>query len=548
MKAEKPERKHLELEVTDFGPIARAKIELRPLTVFVGPSNTGKSYMAILVYALHKFFRNNTHRLTPGANPYFRLSPDPAAGSITGEDANRIKEWAVTDVAKAIVDNRTALDIPPEITNLIWNRIARLEGVVLSQEIARCFAIDSRYLKRQHSSSNPQVCIRLNLPSTIASEHGDWHFLWSDYNVFRLNKAKTNSVVITGKLYDECIANLKPIIYRHYDIKSTIPEFPDLFFTPLGDDEFTQYGAEQFISSVAREFIEPAIAPLLSKNDAGDTEIPYGSARILLALQRLNFHYLPADRSGVMHAHQVVVRSLIRSAARGGLSDESPLPALSGVLADFLEGIISIADRAQRPSLSAQIAHQVEKEILRGIIKPDELAIDYPAFSYQPAGGKQVLPLMNTSSMISELAPVVLYLRHIVQTDDTLIIEEPEAHLHPAMQREFTRQIATMVHAGIRVIITTHSEWVLEEIANLVYLSDIPQAKATDVEHSELALTRDEVGVWLFEPKNRPRGSVVREVPLNVDTGSFDSGFNEVSRELYNKWASIVSLVNGGTG
>ena len=46
--------KSLELTVTNFGPIAEAKVELRPLTVFVGPSNTGKSYMAGLIYAMHR--------------------------------------------------------------------------------------------------------------------------------------------------------------------------------------------------------------------------------------------------------------------------------------------------------------------------------------------------------------------------------------------------------------------------------------------------------------------------------------------------------------
>ena len=56
MATKKKERKPMELEVSDFGPIVRAKIDLRPLTVFVGPSNTGKSYLAILIYALHKFF------------------------------------------------------------------------------------------------------------------------------------------------------------------------------------------------------------------------------------------------------------------------------------------------------------------------------------------------------------------------------------------------------------------------------------------------------------------------------------------------------------
>ena len=44
------------LSVKDFGPIAEATIDLRPLTEFVGASSTGKSYLAILLYALHRFF------------------------------------------------------------------------------------------------------------------------------------------------------------------------------------------------------------------------------------------------------------------------------------------------------------------------------------------------------------------------------------------------------------------------------------------------------------------------------------------------------------
>ena len=62
--------KSLELTVTNFGPIAEAKVELRPLTVFVGPSNTGKSYMAGLIYAMQRFFTN--------------LSDEPEFGSIHG--------------------------------------------------------------------------------------------------------------------------------------------------------------------------------------------------------------------------------------------------------------------------------------------------------------------------------------------------------------------------------------------------------------------------------------------------------------------------------
>ena len=44
------------VSVKDFGPIEQANVSLRPLTVFVGPSNTGKTYLATLLYALHRIF------------------------------------------------------------------------------------------------------------------------------------------------------------------------------------------------------------------------------------------------------------------------------------------------------------------------------------------------------------------------------------------------------------------------------------------------------------------------------------------------------------
>ena len=42
----------MKLTVKNFGPIGEAKdIRISPMTLFVGPSNTGKSYLAVLLYA-----------------------------------------------------------------------------------------------------------------------------------------------------------------------------------------------------------------------------------------------------------------------------------------------------------------------------------------------------------------------------------------------------------------------------------------------------------------------------------------------------------------
>ena len=243
-----------------------------------------------------------------------------------------------------------------------------------------------------------------------------------------------------------------------------------------------------------------------------------------------------------MHAHRVVVGSLIGQAARAGLKRDTLLPRLSGVLVDFLEQLIGLEEprlagaRRHRESL----AEQIEKEILQGEIRTARSPVGHPEFFYRPEGWKEDLGLMNTSTMVSELAPVVLYLRYVVRPGETLIIEEPESHLHPALQVEFTRHLAAAVRAGVRVIITTHSEWVLQELANLVRLSELPKSRREGIGGGPYALDREQLGVWLFEPKKRPKGSVVREIPFDPNVGNFDSGFDTVATGTYNDQAEII--------
>ena len=186
----------------------------------------------------------------------------------------------------------------------------------------------------------------------------------------------------------------------------------------------------------------------------------------------------------------------------------------------------------------------METQMLGGEIRIDSNPVGYPSFFYRPNKWEYDLPLMNASSMVSELAPVVLYLRHIVQQGDTLIIEEPESALHPAMQVEFTRLLAAAVKSGIRIIITTHSEWVLEELANLVLMSELPEERREGLAGADLALSANDVGAWFFEPKaEADGGTVVKEMPLDREMGTFPSGFGLVTHDLYNRWVEISSRV-----
>ena len=187
---------------------------------------------------------------------------------------------------------------------------------------------------------------------------------------------------------------------------------------------------------------------------------------------------------------------------------------------------------------------KMEKDLLNGKIYSSgehSKEIPYPAFSYQPYGWEKRLPLMNASSMVSELAPIVLYLRHIIEQGDVLIIEEPESHLHPAKQVEFMRQLALLIKEGLRIIITTHSEWILEALGNIVQISKLPEEERNGLPSEDFALERDQVGVWLFKPKKRPKGSVVKEIEINSDSGNFPVDYGEVMEALYDEWVSTFN-------
>ena len=97
------------------------------------------------------------------------------------------------------------------------------------------------------------------------------------------------------------------------------------------------------------------------------------------------------------------------------------------------------------------------------------------------------------------------------------------------------------MRAGLRIVLTTHSEWLLEQIGNLVRLSALPMRQRNGIRGSDVALAPQEVGAWLFKQSKRPKGSVVEEVTLSAETGTFPTDYDDVSMALYNESADIFN-------
>ena len=66
----------LTISVKNFGPIAEGSVDLKPLTIFVGPSNTGKSYMATAVYAVMRGFEGPYRLENTDTTPVQMKQPD----------------------------------------------------------------------------------------------------------------------------------------------------------------------------------------------------------------------------------------------------------------------------------------------------------------------------------------------------------------------------------------------------------------------------------------------------------------------------------------
>ena len=85
--------------------------------------------------------------------------------------------------------------------------------------------------------------------------------------------------------------------------------------------------------------------------------------------------------------------------------------------------------------------------------------------------GKQRFTMNEASSCIRALLDVGFYLRCRARAGDLFIIDEPELNLHPKNQRAFARLVARMVNVGIKVFITTHSDYLVKELNTLIMLN-----------------------------------------------------------------------------
>lgn len=175
-----------------------------------------------------------------------------------------------------------------------------------------------------------------------------------------------------------------------------------------------------------------------------------------------------------------------------------------------------------------------------------EYEINQNTLYFKPRNTNIKLPMNESSSAVRSLLDIGFYIRHIAKIGDILIVDEPELNLHPENQRRVARLLARLVNIGIKVFITTHSDYIIKEFNTLIMLnSDKPHIKKIAKEegyNKNEFITAKQVKVYVAEESlikldertRRSKCQTLMQADINDELGievkSFDTAINNMNR------------------
>ena len=177
--------------------------------------------------------------------------------------------------------------------------------------------------------------------------------------------------------------------------------------------------------------------------------------------------YLPASRTGFMLTYPQLVENSLQVSFSPEFEENTSSLTLPYV--DFLQLITKYEIKGNLKENARWAADFIETDMLKGkvVVKKETL----PVIQYKPDGAEAAIPLYVSSSIVAEVSPLLLLFKSNIDFK-SIIIEEPEAHLHPELQQKMARLLINLVNRGTPVWITTHSDTILQHINNMIMLKN----------------------------------------------------------------------------
>lgn len=472
----------MDIEIKNFGPIDSLKFNLeKDLHLIYGQNAIGKSYATYCLYCLIKNIKNKSIQ---NRHMYY----------FEKEGENQFEKFVRLKVKNLKINK--ADDCTKDFITLIENELKEVILKGLQNSLLNTFS-SLKNLKNRYSNKNYEIIISISSSETItifSNKDGELDLRYeNEFKKIEIVQKATISTKFSLYLNDRKV-----------------------YGKPTEEDFINQF-------------------------------IRFSYTKINEILRRLDFnirdiYYLPASRSGLyqaLSAFTPIIAELTQN--RFFMQNKSiELPSLSEPLADYFIDL-STVDKKHINKEFQEIIKLLQKDILRGEVDYNDQT---RRILYKPDGINLELNLSEASSMVSELSPLVLYFKHIINNKyastkgrdyfffdpfyehnfkrkkdkgyDILFIEEPEAHLHPEVQVKLIEIFAKLSKLKLKIFITSHSNYMFNKLNNLLIKKEI-----------------EEKNMMVYHLVRTTEGTTVNSDMKVSEDGINDENFQDVSEQLY---------------
>lgn len=482
-------------KIQNLGAVKEAEIDLsKDLILLCGHNNTGKTYVAYAIYDFLKIYRDML---------YFAIEDKLDIGN------GRIQ----------IFENKN-------ISNVILKEFESIGKLLLDKEkvIININDLDSVFKAIQNHFFYQ---IEMDLKNLFGISEKTKFIKKAK---FSLSLYPFNTTLIDKIRSNEWFYEVDDSIHHHLNmiILQKVKYSEEIIFS-LNKNHSSFENREHLLIGILQDFVFLI------------TSLIYSS------VLKISIYFFPAERSAINIFSKEL--SLIENKIWKDATKDDSLKKLAErrlyrypqPIRDSLELSQDLETLAKTISPFAHLADELEQAILRGKISVGQ----YGDLRYSPAESPDLkLEMHVSSSLVKSLASISFYLRHIAQKGDCIIIDEPELNLHPDNQILVARFLARLVNEGFKVIASTHSDYIIRELNNLILLNnDFPEKKSLIEKYKyqeNQLLSAEKVGAYIF------KDGYGKEVPLSnqgIEIQSIDTviaDLNQRSDDIYYSYSDSL--------